>query len=276
MKYIDYCVCCDSKNIRFLESTMYAFVIDRMTGASKQTDKPLLDPSCKMIHCNDCNFVSSNIRFTEEEEARYYKGYGERPYLDHRIQYEGNPMIASMFAMCSDPQYVDRRKKYMVELMKTHLDLSKINYVLDFGGGTGLLIPDELVRPQGEGNRYVLDFSDNPPVNGIVPVKNKNECAPVDLLICAHTLEHVSYPSNFIKMMKEYIKPNGFIYLEVPNERKDNPIPKVGNDFHEHINMFNIDSLRKVMELNDIEVFDIKEVFPQFQVSAIAAIGRLK
>jgi len=276
MKYIDYCVCCDGKNVRFLDSTMYAFVIDRMTGASKQADKPLLDPSCKMIHCNDCNFVSSNIRFTEEEEARYYKGYGERPYLDHRIRYEGNPMIASTFAMCSNTQYVDRRKKYMAELMKDHVDLSKINYVLDFGGGTGLLIPDEFVRPQGEGSRYVLDFSDNPPVNGVIPIKNKNECAPVDLLICAHTLEHVSYPSNFIKMMKEYIKPNGFIYLEVPNERKDNPIPKVGNDFHEHINMFSVDSLRKVMELNDIEVFDIKEVFPQFQVSAIAAIGRLK
>lgn len=276
MKYIDYCVCCDSKNVRFLDSTMYAFVINRMTGTPKMQDAPLLDPSCKMIHCNDCNFVSSNIRFTEEEEARFYKDYGERPYLDHRIQYEGNPMIAATFAMCSDPQYVERRKQYMIELMKDHLDLSKINYVLDFGGGIGDLIPDEFIRPQGGGMRYVLDFSDKNPISGIASIKNKNECPLVDLLICAHTLEHVSYPSNFIKMMKEYIKPNAFIYLEVPNERKDNPTPTVGNDFHEHINMFNEASLRKVMELNDIEVFDIKEVFPQHQVSAIAAVGRLK
>lgn len=276
MKYIDYCVCCGSKNVRFLDSTMYAFVIDRMTGAAKQEDKPLLDPSCKMIHCNDCNFVSSSIRFTEEEEARFYKGYGERAYLDHRIQYEGNPMIAATFAQCSNPQYIEQRKKYMVAVMQNHLDFSKINYVLDFGGGTGLLIPDEFVRPQEVGVRYVLDFSDNPTVNGVVPIKNSSECSPVDLLICAHTLEHVSYPSDFIKMMKEYIKPNGFIYVEVPNERKGNPTPTVGNNFHEHINMFNESSLRQVMELNDIDVFDIREVFPQPQVSAIAAVGRLK
>ena len=276
MKYIDYCVCCESKNVRFLDSTMYAFVIDRMTGASKQANKPLLDPSCKMIHCNDCNFVSSSIRFTEEEEARFYKDYGARPYLDHRIQYEGNPMIAAVFERCNHPGYTSRRKQYMIEIMKKHIDLSTINYVLDFGGGAGDLIPDEFIRPEGVGTRYVLDFSDKALVSGVVSVKNKNECPPVDLLICSHTLEHVSYPSSFIKTMKEYIKRGGFIYVEVPDERRPNPTPIVGNDFHEHINMFNRDSLTHIMELNGIEVLGIDDVLPSHQTESIALVGRLK
>jgi len=60
-----------------------------------------------------------------------------------------------------------------------------------------------------------------------------------DIILCNHTLEHVSDPVQFLLMLKSLLKPEGYLYIEVPNILK----PTGGfslNKFlyHEHLQTF--------------------------------------
>ena len=64
-------------------------------------------------------------------------------------------------------------------------------------------------------------------------------------------MEHVSHPFDMTVDLKRYLKSDGWLYLEVPNEL---PNPKEGELWHEHINKFTMECLEKHMELHGFDV----------------------
>ena len=253
---VDYCVCCGSKNINTGPLRIAGFVIERMLNTV------MLDNVQTMaLQCQDCNFVSSDLRFTDEQMRRYYHEYMQHApsggrqhgsYVWHRRRNEGNEWF-SLLELYKKPWWTAARKETIVNVITSQdIWLKDIKSVLDYGGDLGQYIPDELTHAR----RHVVEIEERELVDGVTAVTSPDNCEPVDLVICCHTLEHVSYPSDLVADMKRYLKPGGLLYIEVPDE-EEHVLKAVAEnrtlDMHEHINIFWTESLRALVIRNGFE-----------------------
>lgn len=76
-----------------------------------------------------------------------------------------------------------------------------------------------------------------------------------DIILCNHTLEHVDDPIKFVKLLKRLLKPNGILYIEVPNVL----VPSGGfslNKFfyNEHLQTFSAYNLERFLNNLDMEL----------------------
>lgn len=75
-------------------------------------------------------------------------------------------------------------------------------------------------------------------------VKNLSELnEPVELLVLSHVLEHMQNPADFLKLHLSKVRPNGLVFVEVPNQDfrfKKNLFP--------HLTFFNETSLKALFE----------------------------
>lgn len=253
---VDYCVCCGSKNIIKSQARIAGFVLERMLN-TVMLDSALVNA----IQCQDCYFIGSELRFTDEQMQRYYHEYMDEresggrqngSYVFHRRRNEGDGWFG-LLELYKQPWWIAARKETVVNVLKSKsVDLNNIESVLDFGGDLGQYIPDELKHAR----RHVVEIEDREMVEGVIAVKSPEDCEPVDLVMCCHTLEHVSYPNDLVVDMKRYLKPGGLLYIEVPDE-EDRTVKSIHAnaviDMHEHINIFWADSLRALVIRNGFE-----------------------
>jgi SAM-dependent methyltransferase len=262
MKSIDYCACCKSTNIVKFNSTMDSFVIKRML---KKSVKPENLGPCELIHCLDCDYRGSSYRFEREEEAVYYFEYMRDDYLKERnIKH-----VADFYH--NDMTYRKMRQDAAATILKDVVDFQSITSVLDFGGDSGDMIPLELSHAK----KYVLDTDNRVSSEDILFITGPDQCDPMDLVMCSHTLEHVSDPYELIVEIKKYIKPGGWFYLEIPHE--GDWTPASGHNFHEHINLFSKTALANVMKTHKFNATEVKDIlYKSANIGpAIAVVGKL-
>ena len=254
---VDYCVCCGSKNIITAPLRMAAFLFERMLNTV------MIDAlMAQAIQCQDCNFISSMIRFTDEQMQRYYHEYMQKEsnnnrqfgsYVFHRIRCEGRGWT-TLLDLYKEPWWAAARKDAIVNVIQScNINLNSIKSVLDFGGDLGQYIPNEF----NHARRHVVEIEPRDLVEGVTAVNSPDDCDPVDLVLCCHTLEHVSYPNDLVVDMKRYLKPGGLLYIEVPDEEKV-VMDSINNNtplgMHEHINIFWAESLIALVKRNGFEV----------------------
>jgi SAM-dependent methyltransferase len=247
-----HCVLCNTSSTEVFTTKMSGFVMERMTN-SVVLDNLIIGG----IWCRHCSFIHTEYRFSPEEEARYYHEYmQEKPsdpknirqygdYVFHRQRNEGPDWMPWIQVYQSDA-YLSMRKDIMHKCFNQYgVGLSSIATVLDYGGDRGQYIPDEIQT------KYVLEVENRTPVTGVTAITSVSDIEPVDMVMCCHTLEHVSYPMDLVRDMKRYLKPGGLIYIEVPDEVDNLKNPEF--KFHEHINLFTADSLVKILNMQGFE-----------------------
>lgn len=242
---------------------MAAFVIERMLGLVQ-----LDDWLTEAIQCQECNYIATVFRFNDEQMQRYYHEYMNEAsdrnrqtgdYIFHRCRNEGTGWYQLALAY-QKPDYIQVRKQAVIRSIADYTDVFSITSVLDYGGDLGQYIPDEFETCR----RHVVEIETRNLVNGVTGVQTPADCDPVDLVMCCHTLEHVSYPNDLMLDMVQYLKPGGMLYLEVPNEMsyvEESCNKQTPMRIHEHINIFTPDSLRAILERNEIKplkVFDLR------------------
>ena len=238
---------------------MQEFVVARMLGF-----KPFPSEGCDLIHCQDCNYAGSSYRFDRDEEMRYYTGYMGPEYAAARG-------CQAQAAYYDSDDYKSLRRNMCSTTLASLLDFTSIHSVLDYGGNTGEMIPAEL----DHANRYVVDTEPRNLPTGAVAITSPEESGPVDLVICGHTLEHVSYPQEVVKDIKRYVKSGTWFYLEVPVENEGNFSD--GYNFSEHINYFRDITLEKLMVAYDCQVHLVKmEVYVNSIGHVFIAVGQFK
>jgi SAM-dependent methyltransferase len=231
------CVACGNSHIYVQPTHLAKFVGWRISG-----NRPDGDIDISGMKCHECSFVGAVDRFTDAEETKLYQGYRGDEYNQMRSSCESEYNYADFI---QDQQYYDYRKTGIVTLIDRHITAVDISTVLDYGGGDGALIPNNLLHAK----RFVYDISNVPTINGVVNYDGSIDA--FDFLMCCHVLEHKSDPSDLLKKIKQYIDTDSWIYFEIPN----NPNPIIGK-FHEHINFFNIKSLTALLERNGFIVID--------------------
>ena len=78
-----------------------------------------------------------------------------------------------------------------------------------------------------------------------------------DLVLCAHVLEHVSFPVPFLRRLRAFLRPRGLLYLEVPGPGRRPPgacvFDYMGTSMHEHVSFFSGRAVLRLLQRCGLE-----------------------
>ena len=96
--------------------------------------------------------------------------------------------------------------------------------------------------------------------NDITALKIKKEYGPADLILCRHVFAHVPEIHEFVKGLKDLLHRKGTVAIESPylidfvNKNEFDTI------YHEHYSYLSVQSMTYLINLYDMEVFDLERV----------------
>lgn len=186
----------------------------------KFSDNP--DVISQKVICKSCSFIFQNPTFTEEELKRIYSaeyginvGYGALVPTEKFLKEKGfraNDQLEWLDSVISQKMSID----CMMDGRRA----------LEGGSSAGLLL--NLLKKRGwqvEGVEPAERFADYARTTfGIKVYLNfleevKLEKSSYDLIILSHLLEHMSDPISILSKLASYLKPDGFLFIEIPNIR---------------------------------------------------------
>jgi SAM-dependent methyltransferase len=214
----------------------------------------------EMQICLDCSFVQTKYTFPDDAIGRLYADYRSATYNQERIHYE--PTYA---AFAKDVGACDQEVQVRVGGLTAWL-ADKIDSesgsdftILDFGGSDGRFLP------KLHGRKYVFEISDIAPLEGIARIANEADLATYSYVQLAHVLEHVPEPLALVKHVSSFVKPSGYLYIEVPQELTDAEFAALksgkarrGLPIHEHINMFCLPAVTRLVQAAGLDLLSVQ------------------
>jgi predicted nucleic-acid-binding Zn-ribbon protein len=204
------CPCCgDHSQIQY-EAIIAPFIQDYIKLSNNKSTTIL-------IQCGSCGHRYFEDRFDDHEMEQLYSGYRGDSYF--QIRRKNEPWYSSGVNTSNlDPNIISKRKEGLKNFLIPFLtQVSENLIVADIGGDAGQFIPLEIAD-----QAYVVEASAQMPVSGVIRVDTINDIPkPVNLLMCAHVLEHIATPEIFINeiLSSSNLSPNCIFYFEVPLER---------------------------------------------------------
>lgn len=179
--------------------------------------RPEHPPIVKLLECSSCGHRFFSYRFSDSEMSRLYSGYRGPNYFSVRNKAEPWYRESTNSANLN-PDIVSSRKQGLLSFLRSHLPPDKKDFVCaDVGGDAGQFIPLELASAA-----YVVEKSDQKTVEGVKRVSAVTDISEgIDLIVCAHVLEHLPDPVSFIRqtLNAAAMAQGCLVYLEVPLER---------------------------------------------------------
>lgn len=199
--------------------------------------------------CNDCSFVGPSQVYPFHQLAGLYKDYRSDTYNRDRCAVE--PSYHSiMHLVGKSPQEISARMTNLDHIIDGHLDCSRIQTVLDWGGGEGRFVPTSLRSRRVT----VLDHSTEEPADPAYQRLNELDADQrYDYIQMCHVLEHVSEPRSLLLEAASHLNPGGSIYIELPQDRSDDEVQRfrsnphqMSHTIHEHLNLYTRTALEKL------------------------------
>ena len=264
MNKVDQCPICSSADLKTIKEYTYNYPGDEVEENLKDPkyvrlwilfNKVLKTQSgstkFKVNHCNQCSFIFTNPRFSEEEMALKYQTITELGSVKKRVG-----------GLYNVKNYAEDRGKRFYSLIKDSYPDLKGKKILDFGGQRG----DNLLPFVNEMDCHILDYENWDLPDGITykgqTLSDLSE--KYDVILFNHTLEHVVDPLKYVNTLKEYLNPGGILYIEVP----------LGAFFWEwrrikepytHVNFFSEKSLIKLLNLSGLETIHLSSKYQKLQ-----------
>ena len=212
----------------------------------------------EMQVCLDCSFVQTKHAFSDEALGRLYSDYRSATYNQERIKYEPTyAALAENVGACD--QEVQTRVGGLTEWLADKIESEDGFSMLDFGGSDGRFLP------RLQGRKSVFEISDISPLEGIVRIANEADLATYSYVQIAHVLEHVPEPLALLKRVSSFVKPSGYLYIEVPQDLTDAEIAELkrgtrrsGLTIHEHINVYCPSSITRLVEATGLDVINLQ------------------
>jgi SAM-dependent methyltransferase len=201
----------------------------------------------EFVKCKKCNMLYQNnpeLELDKESQGEQLEEY--KHYMNvHKIKYNAN-----------------------LKLLHNLMNVSglKTGNILEIGGGTGSM---GVVAMENGWDYYAIEPSkhfyefqkannpDNMNIFNCFPLEAPLEDNYFDLIVLDNVLEHVSNVKEVIKYCYEKLKQNGYLYIEVPNEKYFKPKSflldklrgfKKPPTFPGHINLFIKSSMKKLLQ----------------------------
>lgn len=216
------------------------------------------------VGCNRCGLVQTNPRPSAAGLDRFYRDH-------YRLFYQG--------ATAPDQAYIaslnkDVRLAYTAQFFSETIGLAPNAVVLDFGCGEGSLFA--ALRKAGfTGAFYGVElnasFGEYASRYGDAIVSNTiRSREPVDLAVVNHVLEHLDDPIGTLREISRLIKPDGHLYIDVPDVEEYDKI----HDLHiAHIYHFSERNLRSLVERAGFTVDRVEKHRPPHHPRSIRLVA---
>jgi len=212
----------------------------------------------EMEICPSCSFVQTKRPFSDEAIGRLYTDYRSDSYNKERIRYE--PEYASIASQVgTSAQEIQARKRGLSRWLTGKLNVESTFSMLDYGGADGKFLPNL------PGKKYVFDISDIAPAEGIIRIREESGLGSYPYIQLAHVLEHVPYPLVLARKAASFLKPSGYLYLEVPLEVSDEETTRLANGdktirlgIHEHINRYTVKSVTELLRSTGLSLLAVE------------------
>ena len=157
-------------------------------------------PVYRCMHCGLENLDSPPINYNEEYRTLYTPEYGKE------------------FTPAELHETYLKMQGYKIHSINNEYQLEKNQEILDVGCATGYLV--ERLRPFVK-HAYGFEVREDDVAfaqqRGLDVFDEWDDVPVVDRITCTHVLEHVTTPEHLLIHMFEHLKPNGHLYLSVPN-----------------------------------------------------------
>jgi SAM-dependent methyltransferase len=218
MQRIDHCPVCTGKSVKVLKEHVFTFPGDDVHNhihdykyfalwtLFERVLKARDDASFDAATCDDCGFIYSNPRFSEEDISTKYETFNE--------------LGANELASKTNPPYnLEGRAQRTFDLVnRYYTSYSGVGKprILDLGGGAGY----NLVPFVKDWECKLVDYGNWDFPDGVTKLANDHrELAPDEkfqVILLLHTLEHVPEPVPFLKTVADHLDDDGAVYIEVP------------------------------------------------------------
>jgi hypothetical protein len=257
------CPCCGSVDLRKSSAILMPFIAHRVFGwqpveidkswGLKTIQNGHAYSVCNSCCCADCNFLFLDIRFSDNELGDLYKGYRDAHYVQLREFYEPGYGERNQ-GLLDGAGYIDQVEAFLTP----HLSLPV--RLLDWGGDTGKNSPFKIKNKCW----HIYDIGNQMPIDGATAVDKEAILSnSYDLIVCSNVLEHVPFPADMIIDIKKYMNNETLLYIEVPYEKLvrewdgNTLIEKEKKHWHEHINFFTKNALKKLINSCDLDLVSI-------------------
>jgi hypothetical protein len=191
--------------------------------------------------CKDCGFVGPSQVYPFHQLVGLYKDYRSDAYNRDRCSVEPSYRDI-MDAVGKSQQEIASRIQNIDAIVERLVPLASIDTVLDWGGGEGRFIPSSLRQK----SVTILDYSTEEPVDpAYVRLEKLDPSQQYDYIQICHVLEHVSEPRSLMEEVVSHLKPGGYIYVELPQDKSEQELglfasspTKAMHSIHEHLNLY--------------------------------------
>jgi Methyltransferase domain len=168
-----------------------------------------------LVRCEHCDFLFFNPRLDPDEEGRLYSQYRSEEY--QQMRHSTEPWYTKRFnAALSKPEFMQRRRERLSEVLARLLAGRRIASVLDFGGDRGALVSGLIPGARS----FVYDISGVAPEPGVEPAGDLAACRAreFDLIVNSNVLEHVGFPRVLLEQIRSAASDKTLVFIEVPFE----------------------------------------------------------
>ena len=286
MYTIDACPCCESKELSGRWAVVAPFLAHYAVGRS-----PFC---CKLLECSHCSFRFFDVRLDDAEVDRLYSGYRDERYFAERHRWEFWYSRKVNGGIGGDAEEIAARTGALEKFLSPHVNQSSIQNVLDYGGDRGQFIPQSLGLSKYV---FELSEAVPEAGVTRVGSERELSAMRFDFILALGVLEHCSNPANVLEKLRSCLNPGSLLCIGVPYERygvgfagrsklyhnyleallhcspalvavdfystvgrvRLNRIPPLGLiKCHEHLNFFEENSIKALLERTGFEVLDAK------------------
>lgn len=275
------CLVCGSEKIIKRPTRISDFLVEKIWG-EREVGK---EHKVNLCHCEECSFSFYDRRLTEEESNRLYEGYRGKEYQKIREKHDCWYTEKVNNALNNDRLALEEQRRVISMIANQNIK-REIKVALDYGGNEGETFTSQI----GTQKKYVYDISDIETKQGIEKVKYYEDLFKYqfDFIMCNMTLEHISYPDQFMKLLYDVGGEETYYYVEVPSENPFesnkfsiwNNIGLLLNPYYskarlvktyfqkrnqaympmsEHVNFWTPKSIKILMERCGFQVIDVQE-----------------
>ncbi len=239
------------------------------TFSFKAKDYTVSGEFFEVSYCNDCTLMFTSNAPLESEIGKYYSA---ESYISHTDSNEG--LINKLYHRVRVITLASKRKLLAKETGKTSGSL------LDIGSGTGAfanemknsgwqitaLEPDELARKNSLELYNIKALS----TSNLFNLEDK-----FDAITLWHVLEHVYPLHEYIEQIKKLLKPDGKLFVAVPNYQSADAKAYGENwaawDVPRHLYHFSPASMKKLLFMHGLNLLKMKPMwFDSFYVSMLS------
>ena len=208
-----------------------------------------------VTECPDCGFVYVDMKPTQADFNKYYSSPNSNPFGYYEIYGE------------------EHTNTYFNDILDKFKDkINSNSIILDHAGGSGDFT--KFLLKKGYNNAEQLEISEKcsklAKEKGVKTIllngceePPKEYCGKYDLITMIHSLEHFMDIDQVIENAKRMLKPNGYLYIEVPDAERYSRTESVPYTMFtlEHIYHFNKDTMKNLGNAYGLKIIDIGQFF---------------